>query len=375
VARANAAIDDDVDILHATGVGLADEASDRDVSAGLMGRGGDDLDLLDEGLDAILGESDISPEMVEEDEEEYDDPEADTIIGQYYRDIRREPLLTADQEKAYAKMVTDGDEAERKLRRGGLNERERAELEGKVQEGRKGKEKLVLANLRLVVSLAYKFANRGVPLMDLIQEGNIGLAHAVDKYDYKKGFRFSTYAYWWIRQSITRAIANQARTVRVPIHMIGVIGRLFQANLRLQQRLGREPNETELALEMDTTVEKIRWIKQIARQPISLETPTGEDDGGQLGEFIEDRTTPTPTDVVSRRLLKEEVRDALEELSERERTVISMRYGIEDGQPHTLDEIGRRIGVTRERVRQIEGEALRKLRGPEFRRRLQDYVA
>jgi len=375
VARANAAIDDDVDVLHATDVRLADEASDRDVSAGLMGRGGDDLDLLDEGLDAILGESDISPEMVEEDEEEYDDPEADTIIGQYYRDIRREPLLTADQEKAYAKMVTDGDEAERKLRRGGLNERERAELEGKVQEGRKGKEKLVLANLRLVVSLAYKFANRGVPLMDLIQEGNIGLAHAVDKYDYKKGFRFSTYAYWWIRQSITRAIANQARTVRVPIHMIGVIGRLFQANLRLQQRLGREPNETELADEMDTTVEKIRWIKQIARQPISLETPTGEDDGGQLGEFIEDRTTPTPTDVVSRRLLKEEVRDALEELSERERTVISMRYGIEDGQPHTLDEIGRRIGVTRERVRQIEGEALRKLRGPEFRRRLQDYVA
>jgi RNA polymerase primary sigma factor len=354
---------------------LADEASDRDVSTGLLGRGGDDLDLLDEGLDAILGESDISPEMVEEDEEEYDDPEADTIIGQYYRDIRREPLLTADQEKAYAKMVTDGEEAERKLRRGGLNERERAELEGKVQEGRKGKEKLVLANLRLVVSLAYKFANRGVPLMDLIQEGNIGLAHAVDKYDYKKGFRFSTYAYWWIRQSITRAIANQARTVRVPIHMIGVIGRLFQANLRLQQRLGREPNETELAREMDTTVEKIRWIKQIARQPISLETPTGEDDGGQLGEFIEDRTTPTPTDVVSRRLLKEEVRDALEELSDRERTVISMRYGIEDGQPHTLDEIGRRIGVTRERVRQIEGEALRKLRGPEFRRRLQDYVA
>jgi RNA polymerase primary sigma factor len=370
------AVDDDVDVLHAHGVPVVDEA-DPDVATDLVGRG-DDLGLLDEGLDAILSDSDISPDMVEDaepDEEDYEDPEADTIIGQYYRDIRREPLLTADQEKAYARLVTEGAEATRKLRRGATNETERAKLEEAVQEGRRAKEKLVLANLRLVVSLAYKFANRGVPLMDLIQEGNIGLAHAVDKYDYKKGFRFSTYAYWWIRQSITRAIANQARTVRVPIHMIGVIGRLFQASLRLQQQLGREPTENELAEEMDTSIDKIRWIKQIARQPISLETPTGEDDGGQLGEFIEDRTTPTPTDVVSRRLLKEEVRDALDELSEREKTVITMRYGLDDGLPRTLDEIGRQIGVTRERVRQIEGDALRKLRGPEFRRRLKDYVA
>lgn len=375
MAKTQVAVDDPVDVLHGSGVPMVDPTSDHDDATAALLDGGNEMDLLDEGLDAILGESEISPEMVEEDDEDYDDPEADTIIGQYYRDIRREPLLTADQEKAYARLVTEGEEAERKLRKGGLSEGERAELEETVREGRRGKEKLVLANLRLVVSLAYKFANRGVPLMDLIQEGNIGLAHAVDKYDYKKGFRFSTYAYWWIRQSITRAIANQARTVRVPIHMIGIIGRLFQANLRLQQRLGREPNEGELATEMDTTVEKIRWIKQIARQPISLETPTGEDDGGQLGEFIEDRSTPTPTDVVSRRLLKEEVRGALGELSEREQVVITMRYGLEDGQARTLDEIGRHIGVTRERVRQIEGEALRKLRGPEFRRRLQDYVA
>jgi RNA polymerase primary sigma factor len=302
------------------------------------------------------------------------DVEADSTLAQYFRDIRREPLLTVEEERELGRLVRAGLAAARRLAASKGDAAERAELERRMQAGRRAKEKLVLANLRLVVSVAYKYANRGVPLLDLIQEGNIGLAHAVDKFDSEKGYRLTTYAYWWIRQSIARALANQARTIRLPVHTVAELGRLLQARTQLHQRLGREPSDGELARELGSTVARVRWLRRTGLPPVSLEKPIGPEGEDLLGQFIEDRTAPTPGEEAERGLVRREIRDVLDALTERERLVLSLRYGLDDGAPRTLEEVSRRIGLTRERARQIEAEALRKLRGPQFRDRLQSLL-
>jgi RNA polymerase primary sigma factor len=297
----------------------------------------------------------------------------DTPAGIYLRDISRVPLLTAEEEVTLAKALELGDLAAAKLARGVPRDEEK-QLRIDAQAGSDARRKLTESNLRLVVSVARKYMGRGLPLLDLIQEGNIGLSRAVEKYDYRKGYRFSTYAYWWIRQAVTRSIADQARTIRVPVHMIELIGDVYKASRDLQQGLGREPDATEIASKMGTTPEKVRQILRAAKQPISLETPIGEDDDGTIADFIADRTVRAPSEAADEAMLKDHVEGALMELNPRERQVLRMRFGLEDGRDRTLGEIGEELGVSRERVRQIESEALTKLRHPKLRNRLREYI-
>ncbi|MDP8923655.1 MAG: sigma-70 family RNA polymerase sigma factor [Chloroflexota bacterium] len=299
----------------------------------------------------------------------------DTPAAIYLRDISRVPLLTAEEEVELAKALELGDAAIHKLADGRFTSKEDEErLEDEKWRGAKARQKLTESNLRLVVSVARKYMGRGLPLLDLIQEGNIGLSRAVEKYDYRKGYRFSTYAYWWIRQAVTRAIADQARTIRVPVHMIELIGDVYKVARELQQGLGREPNAEEIALKMGTTPEKVRQILRAAKQPISLETPVGEDEGNTIADFVADRGVQAPAEAADDAMLKHQVENALAELSPRERQVLRMRFGLEDGRDRTLGEIGEELGVSRERVRQIEAEALGKLRHPRLRSRLREYI-
>ncbi len=294
-------------------------------------------------------------------ESSLDDP-----VRMYLREIGRVPLLSAEEEVRLARRM----------------ERGRIELLKSIasrdyriiDDGEEAQRRLTEANLRLVVSVAKKYIGRGMSLLDLIQEGNIGLIRAVEKFDYTKGYKFSTYATWWIRQAITRAIADQARTIRIPVHMVETINRLIRISRRLLQDLGREPTSEEIAEQMEISPEKVREIIKVSQEPVSLETPIGEEDDSHLGDFIEDHTALAPADAASHQLLKEQVEDVLDSLTERERKVLQLRFGLDDGRSRTLEEVGKEFHVTRERIRQIEAKALRKLRHPSRSRKLKDYL-
>jgi RNA polymerase primary sigma factor len=297
------------------------------------------------------------------------------LVRAYLNGIGRTKLLTAAGEVELAKRVEAGLFAEEKLAGGApLDRQVRGDLETIVAEGRAAKDHLLEANLRLVVSIAKRYTGRGMAFLDLIQEGNLGLIRAVEKFDYTKGYKFSTYATWWIRQAITRAMADQARTIRIPVHMVEVINKLGRIQRELLQDLGREPTPEELAKEMDITPEKVLEIQQYAREPISLDQTIGDEGDSQLGDFIEDSEAVVAVDAVSFSLLQDQLQQVLQTLSEREAGVVRLRFGLTDGQPRTLDEIGQVYGVTRERIRQIESKTMSKLRHPSRSQVLRDYL-
>lgn len=299
----------------------------------------------------------------------------DDTVSLYLKEISRIPLLRAEQEVEYAKAMETGKRARQQMNRSsGVSATERTRLEAKVREGELARQKLIKANFRLVVSIAKKYIGRGVSFLDLIQEGNIGLIRAVEKFDYKRGFKFSTYATWWIRQAITRAIADQGRTIRVPVHMCERINKLTRVSRQLVQELGREPTPDEIAKELGTTPKKVERIIKISQRPLSLEMPVGEEQDSHLGDFIPDESTLGPTDAASHQLLREQMEEILTSLSPREGRVLQLRFGLKDGKSHTLEEVGKKFGVTRERIRQIEAKALRKLRHPSRSRKLRDYL-
>jgi len=297
--------------------------------------------------------------------------DADDSVGLYLKEVGRVPLLTAEQEVSLSKRIERGRKARESMAAGNGN---RANLRLFIEDGWAAREHLITANSRLVISVAKKYMGRGVPFLDLIQEGNIGLIRAAKKFDYRRGHKFSTYATWWIRQAVTRAIADQGRTIRVPVHMGDQINRLLRTSHQLTQLLGRDPTTQELADSLRVTPKKVENMIQVARRPISLETPTDDEEDSILSDFIQDDESPAPTDVVTNTLLREQLRDVLHTLPPREVRILQLRYGLHDGQSYTLEEVGRKMGVTRERVRQIEAQALSRLRHPSHRRVLVDYL-
>jgi len=306
---------------------------------------------------------------------------SDDPVRMYLKEIGQVPLLDARQEVRIAARIRRGGEGEELLAElaasGTLDEldpAERARLNRVVRDGDRARDELTRANLRLVVSIAKRYVGRGMVLLDLVQEGNLGLMRAVEKFDHTKGFKFSTYATWWIRQAITRAIADQARTIRIPVHMVEAMNRVKRVQRQMHQDLEREPTVEELAAEVDEPVEKVREILRIALDPLSLDSPVGEEDESNLGDFIEDQNAVAPIDAAARKLLAAAVEDVLHELSEREQEVVRLRFGLDDGRPRTLEEVGRQFGVTRERIRQIEAKTLAKLRHPHRSDRLRDYL-
>lgn len=327
--------------------------------------------FADEGIQVVDKVKDVSPAKDEQAKTAPERPVKDTkahdeelaamegvpvddSVRMWLREIGRTPLLTMEEEVKLAKTIARG--------------------EGKTPEAQLAKEKLIQANLRLVVSIAKRYSGRGMSFPDLIQEGNIGLIRAVEKFDYKKGYKFSTYATWWIRQAITRAIADQGRTIRIPVHMVETINRLIKTSSHLLQELGREPTLDELAREMELPVERVSEIQRIAPEPLSLETPIGEEEDSHLADFIQDQETVSPDDAASHQLLRERIVEVLSELSHRERDVLRMRFGLDDGYPRTLEEVGRHFNVTRERIRQIEAKALKKLRHAKRRKKLEEHL-
>ena len=307
-------------------------------------------------------------------------------VRMYLKEIGKVPLLTADEEIVLAKQMEAGADAHNRLEESeellkDADDEKRAQLlkeqkQMKMLEyaGEEAKNRLAEANLRLVVSIAKRYVGRGMLFLDLIQEGNLGLIKAVEKFDYRKGYKFSTYATWWIRQAITRAIADQARTIRIPVHMVETINKLIRVSRQLLQELGREPFPEEIAEEMNMSVERVREILKISQEPVSLETPIGEEEDSHLGDFIQDDNVPVPADAAAFTLLREQLKDVLSTLTDREQKVLRLRFGLDDGRARTLEEVGKEFNVTRERIRQIEAKALRKLRHPSRSRKLKDYL-
>ena len=334
-----------------------------------------DFDLVDVDVNDVLDDDYLDDDLLLDTDDEDDDDDEDELaarsgvvitksgeievsesrniptddpVRMYFKEIGKVPLLTADEERELAIRIENGDE--------------------------EAKKKLCESNLRLVVSIARRYLNRGLSFLDLIQEGNLGLIKAVEKFDYSKGYKFSTYATWWIRQAITRSIADQARTIRIPVHMVETINKLIRISRQLLQELGREPTAEEIAKEMGISVEKVREIKKISQDPVSLETPIGEEEDSHLGDFIPDEDIPSPVEAAAYSMLQKQLREVLDTLSEREKKVLILRFGLDDGRPRTLEEVGKDFNVTRERIRQIEAKALRKLRHPSRSKKLRDYL-
>ncbi|HVO72034.1 MAG TPA: sigma-70 family RNA polymerase sigma factor [Aggregatilineaceae bacterium] len=300
----------------------------------------------------------------------------DDSVGMYLKEMSRVPLLKAEEEYELATRIEDGRKAKAELVRTACRKRslDRQRQEALVQDSLVARDHLIKANTRLVVSIAKRYMGRGVPFLDLIQEGNLGLMKAVEKYDVHRGFRFSTYATWWIRQTITRSIADQARTIRVPVHMIDRIRQTYKATHELEQRLGRIPTPEELAEELHLDLKKVQWILKVSWLPLSLESPVGDDEESELGMFIEDEFSPTPMQSAYQAMLKDKIDEVLGTLSPREARVLRLRFGLDNGTPYTLEEVGEKFGLTRERIRQIEGKALRRLRHPRRARQLKEYL-
>ena len=357
------------------------------------------IDYLEQnGIDVlkISNDDDVDDDIILDDEDEVEVEKIDLSVPEgvsvedpvrmYLKEIGKVPLLSADEEIELAQNMEDGAVATEKInvlkgRLDGASEEEKAEikeeiktLQRDVDKGADAKKRLAEANLRLVVSIAKRYVGRGMLFLDLIQEGNLGLIKAVEKFDYKKGYKFSTYATWWIRQAITRAIADQARTIRIPVHMVETINKLIRVSRQLLQELGREPSPEEIAKEMNMPVERVREILKISQEPVSLETPIGEEEDSHLGDFIKDDNVPVPADAAAFTLLKEQLEEVLGTLTEREQKVLTLRFGLEDGRARTLEEVGKEFNVTRERIRQIAAKALRKLRHPSRSRKLKDYL-
>ena len=330
---------------------------------------------LVEDLDKELEEIEVSKEELED----LSVPEGiniDDHVKMYLKEIGKVNLLTPEEELSLAKRMADGETAKEQLEEIGeeIDEDTKKQIDLLIADGEKAKKSLAEANLRLVVSIAKRYVGRGMLFLDLIQEGNLGLIKAVDKFDYTKGYKFSTYATWWIRQAITRAIADQARTIRIPVHMVETINKLVRVSRQLVQELGREPTPEELAKELNMPVDKVREISKISQEPVSLETPIGEEEDSHLGDFIPDEDAPAPSEAASFVLLKEQLGAVLETLSEREAKVLRLRFGLDDGSARTLEEVGKEFDVTRERIRQIEAKALRKLRHPSRSKKLKDFL-
>lgn len=337
----------------------------------------DDLnedDLNDEDLD----EEDSIAEEISQLEKTFANASHAKIndpVKMYLKEIGQIPLLDPKEEPIIARQIQEGEQAKEDIKNPDLSEEEKKKLAKIIADGEEAKQTLISSNLRLVVSIAKKYVGRGMLFLDLIQEGNCGLIKAVEKFDYTKGFKFSTYATWWIRQSITRAIADQARTIRIPVHMVETINKLTRIQRQLVQDLGRDPMPEEIAEKMENiSAEKVREIQKIALDPVSLETPIGEEDDSHLGDFIEDKDTLSPDDYTNNQLLKDEINAVLQGLTEREEKVLRLRFGLLDGRTRTLEEVGKEFNVTRERIRQIEAKALRKLKNPNRCKRLRDFV-
>ncbi len=325
----------------------------------------------DEEISETIDELEAQPEVIVDDLANID---TDDTIGLYLKEVSRVPLLTAEEEVELAQRIERGRMSREELARTNVSNRRRTELRMLIEDGWAAREHLITANSRLVISVAKKYMGRGVPFLDLIQEGNIGLIRATKKFDYRRGHKFSTYATWWIRQAVTRAIADQGRTIRVPVHMGDQINKLLRIQHQLTQKLGRDPTVDELALSLDVPPKKVENMIQVARRPLSLETPTDDEEDSVLGDFIEDDEAAPPDDLATYNLLKEHLGEVLESLPPREVRILQLRYGLLDGQAYTLEEVGRKMGVTRERVRQIEAQALSRLRHPTIRRKLRDYL-
>ena len=379
-------IDEILSICQREGIDIVDEGDSEDVEAVA-----ENPDLVAAGEDSPLEQDDTlsaieTAENPNEDEAEAnktteidlnipDNVSIDDPVRMYLKEIGRVPLLTAEEEKILAKRM-ELPPAPQKKDYPDIEEFDRANKEFKLlrEDAELAQKQLAEANLRLVVSIAKRYIGRGMLFLDLIQEGNLGLIKAVEKFDYRKGYKFSTYATWWIRQAITRAIADQARTIRIPVHMVETINKLVRVSRNLLQKNGREPTDEEIAKELEIDVARVRDIKKIAQEPVSLETPVGEEDDSHLGDFIEDQDAPAPADAASFMLLKEQLEDVLGTLTPREKNVLRLRFGLEDGRARTLEEVGKSFNVTRERIRQIEAKALRKLRHPARSKKLKDFL-
>ena len=357
-------------------IGQLEEAFATLMSAGIPYL--EDDDSLPEPPEEDILKSEESENADEEESEmDIDDLrhiDTDDTIGLYLKEVSRVPLLTADEEVDLAQRIERGRMAREELAKGNVSSFRRIELRDLIEDGWAAREHLVTANSRLVISVAKKYMGRGVPFLDLIQEGNIGLIRATKKFDYRRGHKFSTYATWWIRQAVTRAIADQGRTIRVPVHMGDQINKLLRVQHQLTQKLGRDPSIDELANALDVTPKKVENMIKVSRRPLSLETPTDNEDDSVLGDFIEDDEIPAPDETATYNLLKEHLSVILNSLPPREVRILQLRYGLLDGQAYTLEEVGRKMGVTRERVRQIEAQALSRLRHPSIRRKLRDYL-